>query len=122
MKQKILLADSAGAFLSAILLVVVAQWPQVFGITRHIAYGLLPIPLVFSLYSLLSYRFGIRQWRIWLRIIAVANLLYCILTGYVIIEQWYTLTRWGVAYFLGEIGIILLLVMIEWRIAGQKEN
>lgn len=45
--------------------------------------------------------------------ISLANFLYCCITAGVIISYYELLTFWGIAYFVGEIVIILGVVTIE---------
>lgn len=120
MKQKLLLLDSIGAFFSAILLVIVGKYELLFGISNEIIKLLVPIPIVFSIYSLIAYYLSKHKWALFLKVIAVANLLYCFLTLYIIINHFGKLTVLGVSYFLIEIVIIVFLALYEFRVSSIK--
>ncbi len=117
MKQIILLIDSFGALLSALLLLVISRFETFFGLPGQVAYALLPVPLVFFAYSLLAFLFSREKWKLFLQIIAIANLLYCGLTLYIVIHHFSSLTVAGVSYFIAEMAVLLVLVAVEWRIA-----
>lgn len=120
MKQKLLLLDSIGAFFSALLLIVVGKFESLFGISDEIIKLLVPIPIVFSIYSLVAYYFSKHKWPIFLKVIAVANLLYCLLTLLIIITHFEKLTVLGVSYFAIEIVIIVFLALYEFRVSSIK--
>jgi hypothetical protein len=122
MKQKILLIDGAGALFSAVLLLLLPCFEQFFGISKNVAYALLPIPLVYSVYSMLAYRLSNKKWKRFLKIIAVANLLYCGLTLLAVMQNFKTLTKLGVLYFAAEILLITALAIVELNIASKKEG
>lgn len=120
MKQKLLLLDSIGALLSTLLLVIVGTYESVFGISKEIIELLLPFPVVFSIYSLASYYLSKHKWPLFLKIIATANLFYCLLTLYIVIDHFEKLTILGVSYFLSEIGIIVILALYEFKVSQIK--
>ncbi|HPA35970.1 MAG TPA: hypothetical protein PLA16_06360, partial [Chitinophagales bacterium] len=49
----------------------------------------------------------------YLRIISIANVLYCLVTLVLLILYRQHITTWDVAYFLGEIAVIVSLVFVE---------
>lgn len=122
MKEKILLLDSLGAFISALFLLCISYFAHFFGVTKSIVNGLIPIPLVFTAYSYLSYKYAGKKWQLYLRIIAIANLLYCSLTLFIVIKYFASLTQYGVAYFLSEIFVIVLLASVELKISTTKNE
>lgn len=119
MSKKIFIIDGLGALLSAILLLIIVQFEPFFGISKHLAYFLIPIPLFFSLYSFLSFFFGNEKWRLLLKGIAIANLLYGVLTLYIVLTHHKTITNIGISYFFSEMLILVILAVIELRIATQ---
>jgi F0F1-type ATP synthase assembly protein I len=121
MKKKILLIDSLGALISGILLLVIAQFESLFGVSKDLASGLASLPFIFTIYSFLSYKYGNEKWKLLLKIIAMANLFYCVLTLYIIISNFKSLKSLGVAYFIGEILIIVLLSVAELKIAEKRD-
>lgn len=112
--RKAFLTDGAGALLSAILLIsVVAPFENVFGLSRNYVITLFIPALAFACYSLGCYYLNFSQWKPLLRIIVVANLVYCVLTLVIPILQRRSVTALGLLYFIGEIVIILTIVRIE---------
>lgn len=115
------LLDGLGAVLTALLLSqVLARFESVFGMPKDIVYLLALAAAVFALYSLLCYRLDPQSWRPFLRGIAVANTVYCITTLGLVIYWWPSLTWLGIAYFLGEIAIVMSLVVLEFKRAVQE--
>jgi hypothetical protein len=120
--RAIFLIDGLGALLSSILLVAVAYFEDTFGISKNVLYQLVPVPIVFTTYSLCCYVVNPQHWRLYLRIIALANILYCCLTLGLVYYYWAALTAIGVAYFLGEIVVVALLSSIELALSSSKNN
>jgi hypothetical protein len=115
--KKILLLDSLGALVTAINLMVIPQFESYTGIPRDIALILLPLPILYSIFSFLSYKFGNHNWRSLLKMIAIANLFYCCLTMYVTWINFDTFKILGIIYFIVEILIIVVLATLELKIA-----
>ena len=122
MKKQILLIDSLGALISAIALLIIPNFEGQFGISKNLTFILLPLPLLFSAFSFLSYKLGKQKWKLLLKIIAIANLFYCCLTLIVTMTNFATLTRLGITYFIVEIFIIVILANIELRIATSRNE
>lgn len=116
--KKLFLIDSLGALLSTILLgIVVVQFESSFGMPRKVLYYLSIIAFVFSIYSFTSYLLANKNWKLCLKIIGFANLLYCLLTVGLVFYFYQELTIPGLIYFFIEIAVILLLVSIELKTA-----
>ncbi|MCB9298425.1 MAG: hypothetical protein H6559_35735 [Lewinellaceae bacterium] len=114
--RKLFLIDGLGALLSAFLLgVVLVQMEHIFGMPPKVLYPLAAIAGVFAIYSLSCFLFLTQNRGAFLKGIAVANLLYCCLTLGLVVYCYPQLTALGVAYFLVEIGIVLILVGVELR-------
>lgn len=85
---------------------------------RKILYALSSTACVFAIYSFLCY------WRIkekrapYLRLIAIANLVYCCITIGLMIYFRQELTVWGMMYFLLEVVVVLILVSVELKITS----
>jgi hypothetical protein len=115
--QRIFLLDGIGAFLTAAMLMgVLAPFEAVFGMPREVLFVLAAIAGVFAMYSLSCYRFAGQHWRPLLKVISIANLLYCCLTLALVVLLYSQLTLWGVGYFLLEIAVVLGVVVLEWRV------
>lgn len=74
----------------------------------------------FSSYSLSCYYLKPSNWKTFLRLIAVLNLLYCAFTLYVVSENTNTFSALGYAYFGVELAIIFPLALVELYVAGQR--
>lgn len=118
--SKIFLTDGIGALLTAILLGgVLAQFESIFGMPKSILYDLVIIVGIFSIYSLTCYFQKPKNWQFYLKIIAIANLLYCCITLGLVIFNFQKLTTLGILYFVIEILIIVALVVIEFKTARK---
>ena len=115
--KKILLLDSLGALVTAINLLVIPFLESYTGIPRDIALILVPLPILYSIFSFFSYKFGNHNWRSFLKMIAIANLFYCCLTMYVTWINFDTFKILGIIYFIVEIIIIIILATLEFKIA-----
>jgi hypothetical protein len=120
--KKILLLDSLGALVTAVNLLVISQFESYSGVPRDIALILLPLPILYSIFSFLSYKFGNHNWRSLLKMIAIANLFYCCLTMYVTWINFDTFKILGIIYFIVEILIIVVLATLELKIALHKKE
>jgi hypothetical protein len=117
----VFLLDGTGALLSAVLLVfLVAPFESFFGLSSKIAYYLSIPAFCFALYSLSCYFLHVRHWKPYMRLIAIANFVYCCVTFGLVVQQYRSLTVFGILYFLGELIIILSLIGIELKTI--KEN
>ncbi|WP_460943173.1 hypothetical protein [Spirosoma daeguense] len=121
--KRIFLIDGIGAFITAFFLVaVLARLESNFGLSPKLLYVLASIASLFALYSLSCYVLPIRNWRKYVAIISVANLLYCLLTASLVIYHYNNLTILGLLYFTLEILIILGLVHLERKLLSQRSN
>jgi hypothetical protein len=112
--RTLFLIDSLGALTTAFLLfVVLRNFNEYFGVPETILTYLSVIAACLCIYSTTCFFVIKEDWIPFVRIISIANLLYCILTIALIIFYYPQLTIIGIAYFLGEIAIIVGLVYIE---------
>ncbi len=117
----VFLLDCLGALLSAFLLgVVLTSFEPIFGMPRQVLSGLAALAGLFAFYSFWNYRWFKENWRPYLRGIAIVNLLYCCLTAALVIYFRQELTRWGLLYFLLEMVVVLVLVVVEFWTAAKK--
>lgn len=118
--------DSLGAMLTAfILFVVIRQRNEYFGIPKTVITYLSLMAICLCIYSTACFLFVKECWITFIRIIGIANLLYCFLTMGLLIKHHSLLTIVGIAYFLIEIAIICTLVYIEINVATaikKKQN
>ncbi len=114
------LIDGLGALVSALLLgIVLVQFNDLFGMPVKVLYPLADIALAFCVYSLACYLLVKKKAKPYLQLIAVLNLLYCLLTIILVFYHHNTLSVLGYLYFVGEIIIITLLAYIEFSVAGK---
>jgi len=116
MPKRIFLIDSIGAFMTAFLLFTVLKtWHTHIGMPSKTLSILSCIALGFSIYSALCFAFfNTKKWKLFLKIIATSNLLYCCFTLGLLIFNFTKLTAIGLIYFGGEIIIICLLAFLEF--------
>lgn len=114
------LLDALGALISAFLLsFVLVKLKSIIGMPVEVLYILAAVPAVFALYSFSCFFFVRERWRPFLKLIAIANSVYCLVSLAMIFYHYEELTKLGIAYFLVEIVIVLLLVGVEWRVASR---
>nr|WP_294906062.1 hypothetical protein [uncultured Lacibacter sp.] len=121
--KTVFLIDSAGALFSAFMLgIVLANFKAFFGVPENVLYLLASIASVFSVYSFVCFLVNPKRPSFYLRMIATANLFYCILSIGLMIYLYYQLTAWGFLYFILEKLAILLLVFLELKTANQYDE
>ena len=123
-KQKtLLLIDSIGALMTAFFLfVVVRQFNEYFGMPKTVLTYLSVIAVCFFIYSTACFLFLKEGWAPFIRLIGIANLLYCALTIGLLYKYYPFLTIIGIIYFLIEIVIICSLSYIELKVAIRTKD
>ena len=123
-KPRILfLVDSVGALLTTLsLFVVLRTFHELIGMPVSVLTYLSILSAFFCLYSAACFLFLKRYWVPFIWIIGTANLLYCVLTLGLVLVYYSQLSGLGVAYFLGEMMIVCILVYIEFRVAKAKKK
>jgi len=117
----VFLLDCLGELLSAFLLgVVLTGFEPIFGMPSKVLYGLAALAGLFAIYSFWNYRWFKENWRPYLRGIAIVNLLYCGLTAALVIYFRQELTKWGLLYFLQEMVVIMVVVMLEFKTIARR--
>lgn len=117
LKPKILfLIDSLGALVTAFFLFFILRtFHAHFGMPQTILIYLSIVAIVFCLYSITCFLFLNNNWQPFLRIISIANLLYCCLTIGLVLYYYQRLTVLGMTYFSIEIIVICMLVFVELK-------
>jgi len=114
------LLDGVGALITtSMLLVILDLLNNYFGMPVEALVWLIIIAGCFAAYSFSCYLFLKRDWWTFLKIIAIANASYCAITSVILILFWNELTLLGMAYFIGEIILVLVLVRLEWMKANS---
>lgn len=116
--QKIFLVDAAGAAISVLFLAFLYSFEELFGMPRSVLMLFIFIAISFSIYSTAMYLINPANWKIYLLIIAVLNISYCIFTVYHIILNLNTLTLPGRLYFAAEILLVLTLSVYELKLGS----
>lgn len=112
------LIDSLGAALSIAIALLVAKFEPVFSIPPPILYTLSCIAGVFFIYSFFCFYRKATPWQLYLKRIAIANLLYCGLIFGLIIYLYQKLALLGLLYFGLEIIVIAALAIFELKTAA----
>ena len=114
--KRIFLIDGIGAFVSAIMLgIVLIRYNDFIGMPKNVLYILAGLAGIFALYSFTNYFQLRRNWKQYLKGIAIANFLYCCLTLGCVLYYWRLLTGLGLLYFILEMIVISLLVVLELK-------
>lgn len=112
------LIDGFGAGTSAFLLgVVLPSFQSYFGMPIPVLYVLAVFPVLFLLYDTMCILRPSMQKALHIRIIASANLCYCLLSIAMLFLHKEALSPLGWTYFTLEIAIVLLLAFWQLRVA-----
>lgn len=118
--NQLFLIDSLGALLTAVMLgLILARFENTFGMPQQELYFLSSIACIFSIYSFLCFISKKGNQRPYLKIIAVANFMYCFLSIGLIIYLFHKLTFLGLIYFVLEIIAVTILANIELKAASN---
>ena len=121
--KHLFLLDCLGALLSTFLLgVALPSFQPIFGMPHKVLYGLAALACLFAIYSSWNYIWFRENWRPFLRAIGIMNLLYCGLTAALVVYFRQELTKWGLLYFLLEMLVIIVLVVIEFQALAQTHK
>lgn len=119
--KNIFLIDAVGALITFILLFLVLRTLNTFfGLSKTTLEYLSLIAFIFSIYSFACFFLIKNNWKLYLKIICTANILYCILTFGILLYDYESISIFGIIYFLGEIVVIAGLVFLEIKTIKQK--
>jgi hypothetical protein len=121
--KKIFLIDGLGAALSSFLIGVVGvHYADYIGMPQIVLYILAVIPVFFVLFDFLCF-FYIKEIKsnLCLRIIALLNFLYCILSLIFMLYHSKALSIFVWGYFSIEIILVLFLIRFELKVAKNSE-
>ncbi len=115
--RRILPVDGAGALASTFLLrLLIAPRESWFGMPAHVAYLLAAIVLIYVLYGVFCYFRAADRRRPHLKVLIVTNRLYAALATGLVIAFGHQLTSPGLVYFIAELLVIALLLLLEVRL------
>jgi len=121
--KQLFLLDGIGALLSAILLgCVLTRFESFFGIPKSTLYFLATLPCFFALYDFYCYYKIDKNLGKYLKLIAIVNILYCILSLGFGFYHYQKITLFGWAYIIIEIIIVLVLAIIELKMAKYSND
>ena len=119
--KNLFLIDGVGAIITVLMLSqVLSRFEYVLGVPQPTLFTLAGIASGFALYSIICYWLVKKHWRSYLMGIAVANTAYCIITLGLIIKLSDTITYLGMAYFGGEIILVVALAIFELQFARTR--
>lgn len=116
----IFLVDGIGAIISAFFLFAMSCFEEVFGMSASVLHYLMLIVVIFAGYSLSCFWFQVKNWRVFLKIIALGNTFYGLTTLILIFYLYNQLSTLGISYFLVELLVIALLVQFEFKMGFRK--
>jgi len=117
----IFLIDGIGALVSTLFLFLFIRFEHLVGMPKESLQYLILITSCFTIYSFICHFIKITEKNFYLKIIAIANLLYCIISLAFFILYFDVLTILGIIYFLFEKIIVFNLSFIEWRLAKESK-
>jgi hypothetical protein len=121
--KQLFLIDGLGALLTAFLLgTVLTTFQSLFGMPINVLFLLAAIAVVYAVYSFFNHFRMQKNWKVYMKIIAIANFAYCLLTIGLMIFFCQELTTLGFAYFIIEAFIILSLATLEFRNSLSWKN
>ncbi len=119
--KQLFLLDAIGAVLSAFFLgVVLVKLESHIGMPRKVLYGLALPACFFAIYSFFCYFRIKKNWKPFLIGIAILNSIYCIISIVTVYFHYQTLTKLGLTYFILELAIVLIVIIIEFKTALKK--
>jgi hypothetical protein len=117
--KKVFLIDGLGALLSIFLLgFVLPRLDKFIGMPEQTLYLLASLPCLFVTYDVFCFLSKERSTSNFIKTIALANISYCTLSIVAASYHFERLTYLGMTYFTMEIILILLLAIIELKIAS----
>ena len=121
--RNLFLIDSLGALFSAFMLgFLLVKLEHIIGMPSKVLYYLSFIAFIFFIYSLMNYLVFPVNWTRYMKIIAIFNLTYCLLTMSLVIMLYSKLTLLGLVYFTLEIMIICILAVLEFKTASTIQS
>lgn len=123
----IFLIDGIGAVVTSLSLFGIGFLLQeYFGMPQNVLYILASVVVFYAIYSFSCYFFlfdklgkALKNWQSFLKVIIVANSLYCVVMPFLLFEFYQNLTTLGFFYFIFEIMIILTLVVFELKVISK---
>lgn len=121
--KKMFFIGSMGALLSALLPAwVLAPLESRLGMAADVLYGLSAIACCYSLYPAYCYFFTQANWQRYLKIIAMANVLYGLLTIGIAVFFSGSIKLPALIYFSLELLVLSFLIILEWKLLAHARR
>ena len=121
-QKNIFLFDGIGAVLSfSLMFFLIAQFESFFGLPQKSAYFLAIFPVFYMIYSFYNHFRPSKYWRPNLKLIIIANILYCFISIGVFMYDVDLLSQYGIVYFILEVLVIIGVVVLELGVLKRKE-
>ncbi len=117
--HKIFLVDALGACVSIVCLFFLYANEAMFGMPHYVLCNFILIAACLATYSFSCYFFKPKNWGLYLFIIAILNISYCLFTIYHLVQNAPSITVYGFVYFVGEVIIISLLAFFELKLSQK---
>jgi hypothetical protein len=118
----LLLFDAVGAAVTSIATACLLAGQRIrTGLPVELLYGMAIVAACFACFDLLAFRLRLAP-TFALRIIASANLGYCLFVLVSLFQYWGSATLIGIAYFCIEILLVVALAVWEWAVASRNES
>jgi tryptophan-rich sensory protein len=114
--KQLFLIDAVGAILSSTILFIIGQFEEVFGMPRQFASIMALFAFGLFIYSISSHLFIKANHLPYVGIVIVLNLLYSIISLIIIVTHINSLTNLGLLYFILELIVLTLLIILEYKI------
>ncbi len=112
--KQLFLIDGSGALLTTLSLTCISTYFQnYFGMPRDVLYFLATLAFVYSFYSIFCYFFIQKKWKLYLKVIVIANIFYCFLIFTFLLILFEKIKILDLVYFLSELFVLTLLIFFE---------
>ena len=117
--RRLFLLDSFGAALTSLSLIIILRfYNDYFGMPASILSYLITVGLIFFSYSTTCFLLLKKNWASFIRLIGLGNLLYSSFSLVLVYYYFNKLTPLGVVYFFLEAIIVVVLAIIELKVAN----
>jgi hypothetical protein len=118
--RRLFLLDSFGAALTSLSLIIILRfYNDYFGMPASILSYLITVGLIFFSYSTTCFLLLKKNWASFIRLIGLGNLLYSSFSLVLVYYYFNNLTPLGVVYFFLETIIVVVLAIIEIKVANH---
>lgn len=119
--KRLFLLDGIGALVTAFSIgVLIPLFWDWFQVPHEMLYLFAGLATCFAIYSLSCYFFLKQNRAPFLKVIMVANLLYCLLTLGYVWSDYSNITNLAMLYFFVEVLVVVTLVWFEKRVMDQE--